>query len=444
MPIAEDPEPRPSRGDEPGGSDPSGTGARDPFADLVLDEEFVRNATVKEPAGRTRMLSARWKHTPPHDPGGRRSVNDGPAKPKRRFGRRPAGPAVDAWGNPRPRRRTWSAPLFVALATAVGLAALNIDGLRRWYSDDGATSTPATAPAPTVAPETARPTAAPPATPDDQPTVDHPWKGSPAEGWPNGAEAFVLPEAKAVGVFSADEVAAQLQSVRTYLTAANLDPQVIAGARPESALAMLDREDRATAVAALDHPAKDTDPTDWFTRFDPREAALVGGTVKVQGRISFEGDGAGGVLVHTDFTFVYPLQPGPDAEKLASSRRRTPDTAPGATAAPAGLVAPTGLVAPASDNTGSTWTARTIVRKVDDIRFYDPKNHKVDAKKLVFDKRRWDAGNSDCNVHDGFLHPQFQQFSSHGPTPTGPTRDPYDRSRDLAPDNEECGTASRS
>ncbi|MFD8701636.1 hypothetical protein ACFV1W_03300 [Kitasatospora sp. NPDC059648] len=82
MPIAEDPEPRPSEGGEPGGSDPSGAGGKDPFADLVLDEEFVRSATVKEQSGRTRMLAARWKHTPPVDPGGRRSVNDGPAAPQ--------------------------------------------------------------------------------------------------------------------------------------------------------------------------------------------------------------------------------------------------------------------------------------------------------------------------------------------------------------------------
>ncbi|MFC5663869.1 hypothetical protein ACFP3U_12850 [Kitasatospora misakiensis] len=61
MPIADDPRPNPS--DEPG---------RDPFDDLVLDERFVRAATVKEPTARTRMLTARWRHQPPVDPGGRR------------------------------------------------------------------------------------------------------------------------------------------------------------------------------------------------------------------------------------------------------------------------------------------------------------------------------------------------------------------------------------
>ncbi|MFJ8040707.1 hypothetical protein ACIRBX_09420 [Kitasatospora sp. NPDC096147] len=78
MPIADEPEPRSA-------DDPS---AKDPFEGLVLDEDFVRAATLKEASGRTRMLAARWKHTPPHDPGGRRSVNDGPRPArKRRFGR---------------------------------------------------------------------------------------------------------------------------------------------------------------------------------------------------------------------------------------------------------------------------------------------------------------------------------------------------------------------
>lgn len=108
MPIAEDPEPRPS--EEP----KDGTDGKDPFADLVLDEEFVRAAAVKEQTGRTRMLAARWQHTPPVDPGGRRSVNDGP-RPRQRFARR-ARP-VDPWGNPGRaaavgggRRCSWCSP----------------------------------------------------------------------------------------------------------------------------------------------------------------------------------------------------------------------------------------------------------------------------------------------------------------------------------------------
>lgn len=35
----------------------------DPFSGLVLDEEFVRQATVREPSGRRRIRAARWRRT---------------------------------------------------------------------------------------------------------------------------------------------------------------------------------------------------------------------------------------------------------------------------------------------------------------------------------------------------------------------------------------------
>ncbi|WP_051836069.1 hypothetical protein [Streptomyces sp. NRRL WC-3742] len=441
MPIAEDPEPRPDEGREAGG--------KDPFADLVLDEDFVKGASVKEQSGRTRMLSARWKHTPPVDPGGRRSVNDGPKPPKRRFGRKPKLQALDPWGNPKPRRRglEWRTPLFIVLTVVVLLAALNVDGLRNWLHRDSS-GTGASTPVPTVAPETAKPSSAPPTTDPDQPTVAHPWAGSPAEGWPNGAEAFVLPEAKAVGVFSAEEVAEQLQQVKAYLTAANLDPKVIAGARPDAALALLDSQDRAGAVAALEHPKQGSNATGWFARFDPREARMIGEVVKVQGQLTYEGDGAGGVLVHTDFTYVYPVAPGPDAEKLAKDRQASPATPPQQPAPQGGTAHPVGLVVRASESAGSDWTARTILRRVDDYRFYDPDHYKVEPKKLVIAKSQSEKGNSACYVYDGFLHPEFAQFDRFdrpGPERTGPTTDPYDRSKGLSDGTTHgCGTVSRS
>lgn len=360
---------------------------------------------------------------------------------------------TDPWGNPRPRRRRldWRAPLYVVLTIAVLLAALNLDGLRSWYSDHyGGDSSTAHAPAPTVAPETAKPTAAPPKVDEQQPTVDHPWAGSIAEGWPNGAEAFVLPDARATGVFSAEQVGAQLQLVKDYLTAANLDPQVIAGGRPEAALALLDREDRDRAINALAKPSKDTDPTTWFSRFDQREAVQVGDAVKVQGRITFEGDGDKGLLVHADFSYVYAMRPGPDATKRAASPQPpTGGQPPTKPAAPKdGTAKPVGLLVPAADVTGDTWTTRTIVRRVENFRFYDPARYRTNPKKLVFGEGGGsESANSSCDVYDGYYHPQFDQFAAQSPDapgsrPTGPTTDPYDRRKDLST-ADECGAASR-
>ncbi|MGW2252236.1 SCO2583/SCO2584 N-terminal domain-containing protein [Kitasatospora sp. NPDC001660] len=448
MPIAEDPEPRPSEGGEPGGSAPSGAGGKDPFADLVLDDEFVRSATVKEQSGRTRMLTARWKHTPPVDPGGRRSVNDGPAAPKRRFGRRPKLQVVDPWGNPRPPKRRggleWRTPLFVLLTIVVLLAALNIDGLRNWYhGDDSGTARPV----PTVAPETAKPTAAPSTAAKQQPTVDHPWVGSPSEGWPTSMASFEPKGTQgAIGVFSAEQVAAQVKLVKDYLAAANMDPKVIAGARPDAALALLSRESQDLLNTALANPSKEHDPTLWFARFDPREAIQIGDTVKVQGLITVEGDGDKGVLVHTDFTYVYALRPGPDAAKRAMTPRPTAGAPqPTKPAAPQdGTAKPVGLLVPADDVAGDTWTTRTVVRKQEDFRFYDPARYHVNPAKLMVDKSATDIGNSACDVYDGLLHPQFDQFASPDPDPTGPQSDPYDRSRDLPTSGDgKCGTVSR-
>ncbi|MCU7820499.1 hypothetical protein [Kitasatospora sp. DSM 101779] len=101
MPIADDPQPRPSEEPEPG--------APDPFDGLVLDERFVRAATVKEPAARTRELSAKWRVEPPVDPGGRRWSPASPGAVRR----------------PRGRGRVLSVALAV-LATAVAATAVTL------------------------------------------------------------------------------------------------------------------------------------------------------------------------------------------------------------------------------------------------------------------------------------------------------------------------------
>ncbi|MFE4356356.1 hypothetical protein [Kitasatospora sp. NPDC056800] len=412
MPIAEEPEPRPAGGDEPNGSDPSGAGRKDPFADLVLDEEFVRSATVKEQSGRTRMLSARWKHTPPVDPGGRRSVNDGPPARGHRFRRKPVrkpvrpARAVDAWGDPRPRRRLeWRTPLYVLLTVAVLLVALNIDGLKLWYSTHFGYASD-------------HPVSASPAAERDgrQPTPDHPWAGSPAEDWAAGTDGIELPKTpRATGAFGADEVAARLQSVRAYLAAAHLDPKVVSGGRPDAALAMLDGRTREAAAASLDHPSATSDPTAWFTRFDPREAVPVTDVVKVRGRIDVTADGENGVLMRADVSYVYALRPGPKTADQAASANGSADLAE---------------------------TVRTIVRQVDTFHFYDPAKYQVDPGKLAIDETVESFGNSTCGRYDGFLHPEFDRSTRPGPVPTGPTADPYDRDR-VPPGTGNCGSASR-
>ncbi|WP_405012754.1 hypothetical protein [Kitasatospora sp. NBC_01539] len=405
MPIVDEPGPRPD----------------DPFENLVLDEDFVRGADVKEQSGRSRMLAARWKQQPPDPEPWRASADRVPAR-RSRFGRRPK--PVDPWG--RRRKRNWQTPVFVVLAAAVTLAALNVDRLNGWYEGRQESSA-----LPPVAPETASPTAAPPAVDPDTPTADHPWAGSPAEAWPSGANGIELPAAQALGVFDRTQVAAQLKAVKDYLVLAHLDPATTAGGTPAAALALLDRKDRTELEAALAHPTAEHDPVVWLSRFDPRLAVPVTEVVKVLGRTTFESDGDRGMLVHTDYTYVYALRPGPDVGRAPAS------PAAGATARPVGWTTAGGDVR----------VEREIVRRQQDFRFYNPARYQVQRGKLVLDKGQSAFGNNVCTMGSGYLVTSFPESAEDdGPSgaPTGgPTTDPYDRRTPLEEGDGSCGALSR-
>ncbi len=122
------------------------------------------------------------------------------------------------------------------------------------------------------------------------------------------------------------------------------------------------------------------------------------------------------MLVHTDFTFVYPLRPGPDAAKRATAPKPSGPPRPTGSPAPGGggAAKPVGLLTPAADVAGDTWTARTVVRRVDTYRFYDPAKFNVERERLYFEKTMTDAGNTECDVYDGWYHPQFDQFAAVG------------------------------
>lgn len=96
----------------PTAEEPHQSASPDPFEGLVLDERFVRDATVKEPTARTRMLAARWQQEPPVDPGGRRWT-PGAA----------SGAGRSRWTRPGRRRTALIAAGTFAVLLAVTLAA---------------------------------------------------------------------------------------------------------------------------------------------------------------------------------------------------------------------------------------------------------------------------------------------------------------------------------
>lgn len=232
---------------------------------------------------------------------------------------------------------------------------------------------------------------------------------TPAERWAEGADAIEVPAAKPLSGMSKDDVAFALRRTKELLVAANLDPAVLRGERPDEALDVLDPKQPELLPKlrrSLSDPDADHDPLRLFTRFDPAETRLAGDVVKVRGRMTLAAGEPGVVKVDADYTFVYPLVRAGDAD---------------------------GPV------------ARTIIRRVLTLTLNDPAKWNVTEGKLLVEKYFSEYGNTDCDVYDGYLHPGFPDDDGPGGArPTGPPTDPYDRSRPLTGSGPGgCGQVTR-
>ncbi|MGW6009840.1 hypothetical protein [Streptomyces sp. NPDC055210] len=324
-----------------------------------------------------------------------------------------------AYGRGARRRKVWTV-IGIPLALAVAVVAMKPSLLPGDPFGTDSTSGPGaqTSPLPAeTAPETAAPGSAP-----GSPTLDEPFAGSPAARYADGAAGIVLPEAKAVGAFSKEQVAGALEQSRTLLVDANVDRGTLLGDTPETVLGKVLDPKQPELIddlkSRLRKPGRGHDPLRFFSRFDRDEVRLVGDVVKTRGRTTFEAGEEGALDIHTDYTFVYALAPA------------DPD---------------------------STEVARTIVRRVIDLRLLNPAKYKATPGRLAVIRYDDDIANSACDVHDGFLHPQLSSGGPTGAPPSGPAVDPYDRSRDIGDDSgdstdagdsgdsggESCGSVSR-
>ncbi|MYS89395.1 MULTISPECIES: hypothetical protein [Streptomyces] len=357
-------------------------------------EQFIRDterdihaSAPKEPSARARMVTERL----------RQQEARGEVPPGWR-----TGPAWQEMNGRVARRRKLWAVLGVPVAVAVALVALKPSLLP---GDPFGTDESRAAASPLPA-ETAAPSAAPGASDPEIPTLDEPFAGSPALRWADGEAGIVLPEAKAVGPVPKDRVEQALKLTKKLLVGANLDPKSVRGARPEAALSVLDPKQPDVIDdldTALRSPSREHDPVTLFSRFDPDEVRPVGDVIKTRGRMTFEKGSQGGVAVHADYTFVYPVVRAD----------------------------------------GPTEVTRTIVRRVLDVELADPARYRVTEGRLLLMEYDQEIGNSSCDVHDGYLHPEFPSSEPTGAEPSGPTTDPYDRSKDIDHDQDACGTVSR-
>ncbi|WP_240118071.1 hypothetical protein [Streptomyces sp. MUM 2J] len=385
-------------------------------------DEGGRNAP-KEPSARARMVTRRLRE---QDTAGEPAA--GGAR-RRWWRRRPpepqpwtppgwrTGPAWQEMNGTRARRRRAVSVVAVLAAVAVAVVAVRpslvTDHVPGFDTASGASPSP-------LPPETARPSASPAGADSFKiPNRAHPFRGSPALNWADGADAVVLPPAKATAGLSKDDVARALRRVKTFLVAAELDPDVLRGAQPDKALSLLDPKDPSRLSELrryLRDPARHSDPLSVFSRFDPHEVVPAGDVVKVRGRMTFADAGQGQLRVRADYSFVYPL------------------------------------VKAGADGGDDDVVARTVVRRVLTFSVADPHRWQVTPGKLWLED--WDAEfyNDECGVDDGYLHPAFPYGRPSGTQPSGEPVNPYDRSQPLressapeasaGPDTVECGTTT--
>ncbi|MFJ8309135.1 MULTISPECIES: hypothetical protein [unclassified Streptomyces] len=379
-------------------------------------EQDIRASAPKEPSARARMVTERLRREQEAaeravraDKGRRTSRWRGSvARKGRQRGTEPAGwrtgPAWQEMNGRAARRRRMGGVLGILGCAVLLLVALNPSrALSLLFGGDSSDGRAAAQ----LPPETAAPTAAPASVDPDLPTLKEPFRGSPALQYADGAAGIEVPEATAVGGLSKEQVAAALNSTRALLIDADLAPATLRGDRPEAALGLIDPEEKEVVDrlnASLAKPDKKNDPLQFFTRFNPKEVVPVGDVVKTRGRMTFTKDDRGGVVVHADYTFVYPLKQ----------------------AAP-----------------GSETVARTIVRRVLDVEASDPSDKETTAGKLWVVSYDENFGNTGCGDSDGYMHPRFRDTAASGPTPSGSPVDPYDR-RELSTDRSGgCHLASR-
>ncbi|GGN24188.1 hypothetical protein [Streptomyces fuscichromogenes] len=374
------------RSEESSGDEPSSSISDEVWEQFLRDSDRdIRRSAPKEPSARAREVTGRLRERKGEPEGWR------------------TGPAWQEMnGRAARRRRAW-AVIGVPLAVAVAVVAMRPSLIPGDPFGSTAGTDTATTPLPD---ETTAPTAPPSAAAADTPTLAHPFAGSPALRWADGAAGIVLPQATALGAIPKGRVELALQQTRKLLVDANLNPEVVAGGRPGAALSVLDPrqpdvlDDLRTSLRS---PSKAHDPLFLFSRFDPKEVRPAGKVIKVRGRITFAKGKFEGVAVHADYTFVYPVVRAD----------------------------------------GSTEVTRTIVRRVIEAELPDPVRYRVTPGRLTLLRFDEDAGNSSCDSVDGYLHPQFpSQAPAGGSAPSGPSVDPYDRSRDIGKEKA-CGTVSR-
>lgn len=132
---------------------------------------------------------------------------------------------------------------------------------------------------------------------------DHPFAGTPAADWADGVAGIVLPEAKAVGGYSAVRVGTALHEVRDLIVASRLDRRLVVDHDPERFLAAL-APDARKQLEPLFGTGREAEVQSLVSMV-AADARLLPVEPKVNGRMSVHAGGEGELVVRTNYVFVY-------------------------------------------------------------------------------------------------------------------------------------------
>ncbi|MER5629990.1 hypothetical protein [Streptomyces nitrosporeus] len=260
------------RGEPPDGPPENPPGGEDEYRSLVFDESFVRAARLQEFSAQERMGE--------------------PARAVRSV-RNVSGPGT--------RRRSRAAVALVVLITLAFATAVYI-GFRNPYR---APAVRHAEPLRTTVVPLAPRGAVPGGTPEDL------FATGPAASHRSGAAGISLPPVRRTENFSNSQVTAALSTVKDYLVASSVDPDVLTGRMVRPVGRLLDPDQTAQFDRSVSTPADDGEhaATGWLVRFDPADTELADTDVRVEGSLSYAETGSDTLEVVSDHTFTYALRP---------------------------------------------------------------------------------------------------------------------------------------
>ncbi|MEU9172805.1 hypothetical protein AB0D34_34320 [Streptomyces sp. NPDC048420] len=273
-------------GDPPEGTPEGGpVGGEDEYRSVVFDESFVRAARLQEYSAQERIAD--------HAPAVRR--------------------------RPQLRRGLSRQVLILVLLIAVAFGTAIYMGVRHPYQNS-AVPQPVEPLRMTVIP------LAPEGRVPGHRDAEYLYAHSPAAQFRVGAEGIPLPASRRTEHFSDSQVVSALTTAKDYIVRSSLDPDVLLGDQVRAVRVLLDTDQLDQFDQSFAHPAADGRhaPTGWLVRFDPAEARLADGRIRVQGSLQAAETDSSTLEVTADHTFVYALRPagGADSEVSLFTVRR--------------------------------------------------------------------------------------------------------------------------